>query len=420
MAITINTIELNLPVPHNGQRIILNDRERFNVIRCGRRFGKTQLGELLALEVALDAKPVGWFSPTYKLLHEVWKDLLKTLEPFGKLLIVNKSERIITLPNGGLIEFWSLDSHRAVRGRKYARAIIDEAAFVKDLNQSWNGMIRPTLADYRGDAYILSTPVQAFDYFNGSMYQFGLDNVKGWKSFSMPTITNPYIHPDEIEDARLTMPDAAFRNEFLAEPAESSQSPFGYEAIEAACVLEVPTYNPVDVWGVDLAKSVDWTVAIGLERNGDTAQFQRFQTDWRNTTSRLNRMLKSNFALVDSTGVGDPIVERLADGNPLVEGFKFTSTSRQSLLEGLATALQCGEVRFPKGIIEQELKSFRHEYSFKTGRARFSAPDGVHDDCVMAAALAVRARTSRPSRINLEVDDSYVDIYNEEDDWDLS
>ena len=63
--------------------------------------------------------------------------------------------------------------------------------------------------------------------------------------------------------------------------------------------------------------------------------------------------------LVDSTGVGDPIVERLqriSDGN--FQGFHFSAPSKQKLMEGLAVAIQQQRVRFPSGPITSELETF--------------------------------------------------------------
>ena len=238
--------------------------------------------------------------------------------------------------------------------------------------------------------------------------------MEGWRSWCMPTTANPYIDPDEVEEARLEMPEAAFAQEYLGEPAEAASSPFGWEFIDAACTLDEPMAGTVDVWGVDLAKSVDWTVAVGLDREGNVVAYQRWQSDWRNTTKRLKAMVHGKRSLIDATGVGDPIVENIAAGSPLVEGFKFTMGSRQSLLEGLAMALQRGELRLLRGVMESELRAFRYEYS--NGRVRYAAPDGIHDDVVMALALAVRARQSRGALPSIDVG-PILDL-DDPDDWD--
>jgi hypothetical protein len=107
---------------------------------------------------------------------------------------------------------------------------------------------------------------------------------------------------------------------------------------------------------------------------------------------------------VDATGVGDPIVERLQRmGEGHFNGFKFTPQSKQQLMEGLAVAIQNQEISFPEGPIVSELEAFEYVYT-RTG-VRYSAPEGVDDDCVMALALALRATgtsyrlTSEPLRI---------------------
>lgn len=403
-----------LPRPHPGQQTILRERAKRNVLRCGRRFGKTQLGEHLLIETALDGLPCAWFAPTYKMLGEPWRDFLRLLEPFGKTLKVDKTDRSLTLPTGGRMDFWSLDRDQVVRGRKYARAVVDEAAYVRDLEGAWTGSIRPTLTDYRGDAYFLSTPAEAHDYFNGTLYARGEQGTPGWASWCMPTVANPFIDPAEVEEARAEMPVAAFEQEYLGQPAEAASSPFGWEFISAACTLDQPLGTDVDVWGVDLAKSVDWTVAVGLDRHGNVAAFQRWQSDWRNTTQRLKAMVRGRRSLIDATGVGDPIVENIAAGSPLVEGFKFTMSSRQALLEGLAMALQRGELRLLRGVMESELRAFRYEYA--GGRVRYAAPEGIHDDVVMALALAVRARQLRGAPVSIDVG-PVLDVA-EPDEWD--
>ena len=87
---------------------------------------------------------------------EVWRELSSRLVSIASR--VNASERRIENIAGGLLEFWSLDNVNAGRGRKYKRIIIDECAFVPNLLDAWNYSLRPTLVDYRGDAYFLSTP----------------------------------------------------------------------------------------------------------------------------------------------------------------------------------------------------------------------------------------------------------------------
>jgi hypothetical protein len=94
--------------------------------------------------------------------------------------------------------------------------------------------------------------------------------------------------------------------------------------------------------------------------------------------------------VIDSTGVGDAIVEDLQRYFNRMVGFKYTSTSKQQLMEGLASAIHKGEIAYPDGHIPQELAIF--EYIFTPTGVKYSAPSGFHDDCVNALALANRCR----------------------------
>ncbi len=188
------------PELHPGQIDIKANAARFNVVNCGRRFGKSVLGEDLVMDTALRGLPVGWFSPDYKSLLENWRSLCRLLKP----VTARKSEleKRIDLTTGGIIEFWSLDSDpECSRGRKYARVVIDEAAKVRWLMRAWLEAIRANLADYEGDAWFFSTPKGRNDYWE--LYQRGVSpELTEWRSWKKPTGDNPYMKPAEIQAMR--------------------------------------------------------------------------------------------------------------------------------------------------------------------------------------------------------------------------
>ena len=378
----MTAIEIHAPAPHAGQRRVIDEARRFNVLMCGRRFGKTTLGKDRIGRAAWRGMPTAWFAPTYKLLTEVWRELLDMLAP--EVESSNVQERQIRLKTGGLIDFWSLDHPDAGRGRKYGLVVIDEAGLVSDLEQAWHGAIRPTLADLRGSAWFLGTPKGRRFFY--TLYALGQSGDPGWMSWRIPTSYNPFIAASEIEAARASMPEATFRQEFEGVPADDSGNPFGMDAIKDCASMPL-TPGPAVAKGWDLAKSVDWTVGIGLDAQGCVCEFDRFQLGWEETEAKILAETACR-SLVDSTGVGDPILERLQRKSALFEGFKFTSTSKQQLMDGLRAAIQRREIRFPDGPIRDELETFEYQYG-ATG-VKYTAPQGLHDDCVMALALAYR------------------------------
>ena len=385
-------IVLVRPVLHPGQERVLSEAKRFNVLECGRRFGKTTLGVDLAIDTALDGKPVGWFAPTYKIVADAWRELCAATTDIAK---PNQQERRLEFLTGGVIECWSLDQPDAGRSRKYARVIVDEAGIVRDLEPAWNGAIRPTLADYRGDAWFFGTP-KGHNYFH-RLFAKGQQGDQDWASWRFGTVENPVISSDEVESAKRDMPASAFEQEYLGIPAEDGGNPFGIAAIRA-CIAPLST-GKAEAWGVDLAKSQDWTWPIALDSSGTVCHSERWQGPWNQTLDKLTHLLTGagNRVLVDSTGVGDPILEQLQKRvGSRVEGYHFTSPSKQRLMEGLAAAIHQQTIRFPDGPLVAELEAFTYEYT-KSG-VRYTAPDGLHDDGVCALALAVQARTAPQPR----------------------
>jgi len=367
-------MRIELPTPHINQRQILESDKRFIVVMCGRRFGKSELSQILGITESLKGGQVAYVTPTYGLAQVFFERLAKVL-PFKN----NISKLKIYCPNEGSIEFFTGERLDNLRGRKFHLVIIDEAAFISDLEDGWNNSIRPTLTDYEGRAVFLSTP-RGKNFFYSLFMKQGEND---WQSFKFSTYDNPHINPREIDEARIQLPEVVFNQEYLADPAENSANPFGNAFIKR-CIKPISAQQIVS-YGIDLAKSVDFTVIVGLDNNGNVAYFDRFQLDWHNTKETIKRLPPAPI-IVDSTGVGDPILEDLLREGVNIEGLKFTSQSKQQLMEGLASAIQQGRIGFPEGVIVDELDVF--EYQFTANGVRYSAPSGFHDDCVMALALA--------------------------------
>jgi len=377
--------EITLPEPHPNQQRVIDEADRFNVLNCGRRWGKSVLSVNLISETAVTGDPAGYFAPTYKLLEGTFKETLSCLNPLVKRKHDNQFIELIT---GGLIEFWTLENPNAGRSRKYKRLIVDEAAFVKFLWKAWTEALRPTLTDLIGDAWFMSTPRGKNDFYK--LHVRGSSGEKNWKSWTLPTTSNPFISKSEIEDARRDLPISAYNQEYLAIFSDNAANPFGIEFISRQ-VRPQSNLTPV-CFGVDLAKSVDWTVVTGLDRNGNICLFERWQSDWGQTRRRIISIVGSTRAFIDSTGVGDPIVEDIQKVCGGVEGYHYSSTSKQKLMEGLAHGIQNGKVSILDGVMRDELEAFEFVYS-RTG-VRYSAPEGMHDDCVNSLALAYQKLVS--------------------------
>lgn len=235
----VQHVEFFLPTLHPAQKEILDNAGRFNHLRCGRRFGKTTLIEELS-SITLDGKRVGIWFPTYKDLSEVWKDLKRTYRPI--MHRDNEQLKQIELLTRGIIDCWSMEEPDSGQGRKYHRAIIDEAAKASKLYIAWENTIRPTLTDYAGDAFIMSRPKgknNGFYLLEEKHRQF-----ENWKFFHYTTHDNPYIPPGEIEEARLQLDDINYRQEYLAEYVDANDRPFMYSFNPEKNVIDSYEPNP--------------------------------------------------------------------------------------------------------------------------------------------------------------------------------
>lgn len=368
---------------HDGQLKVLHEAGRFNVLECGRRFGKTHMGIQLAIESILEGKLVAWFAPAFRYLAEPWRTMVRVLAPITSATL--KIEHRLECVTGGTLDCYSLDSVDSGRGRKFDRVIIDEAGIIKELMPAWQETIRATLADRQGDAWFLGTP-KGRNFFH-QCFERGQIGDHGWRSWRLPTTANPLIPKEEIEAARRELPEQVFNQEFLGIPSDDGGNPFGLKAI-SECIADQSRDKPI-AFGIDLAKSVDWTVVCGLDSEGRVCVLERWQAPWNETERRILEIIGEDVAtLIDSTGVGDPIVESIQRQRPRVEGYKFTSHSKQQLMEGLASAFQTKRIRIPDNWLRTEAETFEFEYT-RTG-VRYEAPSGMHDDGVCALSLAVR------------------------------
>lgn len=337
---------------------------------------------------ALAGEPCALIAPTFKYLGDLWREVSTRLRPLTDAgAKFSEQDKRIELPTGGVIECWSADTPDPARGRKYQRLFIDEAGIIRGLLPMWHGALRPTLVDLRGSAWLSGTPKgRTHDFV--TLFAKGESGDGDWLSFRAPTRDNPYIPLDEIEAARRDMPEAAFLQEFEGVPADDGANPFGMAAI-AACVGALSAGPPV-VWGWDFARAQDWTVGIALDAHGAVCQVERWQgVPWQETERRVVAATGATCpAYGDSTGIGDVVVEGLQRHRVRMQGVHFSRPEKQQLMERLVSAIQRHAITFPEGPIRQELDTFQYEYT-STG-VRYEAPTGLHDDCVMALALAVK------------------------------
>ena len=377
-------ITLQLPALYPKQQEAIYSPSRFSLIEASTKSGKTHGCMVWALDngFKLKAGEEGWWvAPIRAQANIAFKRICRAL-PQGTIL-ANKSNLTITLlQTGGVLVFQSGENPDSLFGENVHFAILDEASRMRE--EAWFAM-RSTLTYTKGPVRIIGNVKGRKNWFYRMCRkaQGGAENYAYHKITAWDAVEAGVLDQEEIESARDDLPEAVFNELYLAEPSDDGGNPFGMNWIEE-CTGEMSDNDPV-VYGWDLAKSHDFTVGIGLDENGRMCRYQRFQKPWRETTRLIIKEIGDVPTLVDSIGVGDPIVEDLQAECPQVEGFKFSSSSKQVLMEGLAVAIQGETIVFTEEV-KTELDIFEYEYSRRG--VSYSAPPGYFDDRVCALALA--------------------------------
>ncbi len=297
---------------HDAQKEIIATRKRYNVVNCGRQWGKSRLGIGLIFETAWKGGlPTTWLSPTYPMLRQVFREMRR----LGRGLIskVNVQEKRIEFYGGGSCDFWSADNYDSIRGNKYARAVMDEAAICRDLEATWTEAVRATLTMYKGDAYFLSTP-KGNNYFK-ALYDILDDNHI---SYTYPTKTNPYVPDGEVEAAKAGLPPEVYAQEYEARFITDIGKVFK----RAIVVNELPKHLKYYI-GADLAytakTTADYTavvvVGVDLGDNAYIVYVDKWQAEIGETITRLQAIQDEYQAsiVVESNGVQKAVADMLRD-----------------------------------------------------------------------------------------------------------
>jgi hypothetical protein len=408
------TGEILLPTPHRGQATVLRalDQCRFAWLSAGRRWRKTTLALHPTVAQGLRGGRTLWTAPTFRQCGIGWGELEHSA---GGVCDFRRGDMTVRFPAGGVVEFISLDNPDNARGKTADLIVIDEAGFVPE--RAWYEVLRPMLGDTGGKALIMGTPkgrnwfwrehVAAADYADSVAWQvptLGVKIVDGALERAPHALENPEFPFAEAARMFQRMPERTFRQEFLAEFIEDAGLVFRNVRTVSTARPEPRTEGHSYVMGVDWAKSYDFTALSVLDatarRQVAVDRFNR--VDYAFQVQRLKGIqerYRCNTIIAEANAMGEPLIEQLRrDGLP-IRGFTTTSQSKTEAIEALALAIERAEVTLLDDETQiAELEAYDME-RLPSGVFRYGAPEGMHDDTVMALALAWSgiARARRPA-----------------------
>lgn len=422
-----DTMTMRLPVPHEGQRRVLQEAKRFNVLAAGRRWRKTSLVSLQVAAIeALKGGQVVWGAPTYDQVRLGWEEILKGAHDVASFTGGTMSA---TFPSGGRIIFRSLDDPDNARGFTANLICIDEAQDVEE--RAWYEVLRPMLMDTHGGAWLFGTPKgknwfwREYQRITDPDNPSARDDSAAWQVPALGCEITPRglvrkPHPyentslsfTEIQNLYKTMSEKHFRQEILAEFIEDAGGVFRGVMKCATAPRDVVPYRGTFALGVDWARSNDFTVLTVVDvRKRQVVDFDRFnQIDWHIQRAKLSDMYQKWKAPGGAVGVyaednsiGNVNISALRRDDPTtgalgipVSPFLTTNTSKEEAIDKLALLIETGRITYPNiPALVNELQAYESTRT-ASGRMRYSAPEGEHDDCVMSLAFTMEGLSVQP------------------------
>lgn len=368
------------------------------------------VNELARFALEHPGAATAWIAPTYQQAKIAFRWLCA--EFAGAFVgAPNQSELRIVWRGGATTKFFSVEKPEAIRGFAFDFFVGDE--FATWSREAWEPIVRPTLRGkvllQRGGGRCLLVGTPKGRNLFWELWQRGQDRERWpeYESWQLPSTANPFLPVSDIREARESLPLDVYQQEYEAAFLEDASGVFRNLAACEHGELRGYEYGHQYVIGWDPAKHADASVITVIDTTmGSVVAIERIlRVDYTIQMARVAALAKEYhaFVLMDSTGVGDPILEQLQQMQVPCDGYEFTNKSKVQLIQHLAVTIERGEVSWPKAetvedmqasrnllVMRRELEMFEYEIT-AAGSLRYSAPDGKHDDCVMSLALAVWA-----------------------------
>lgn len=193
--------------------------ERFNVLVCHRRFGKTvfSVNELndQALRNTRQDPQYAYIAPNYGQAERIAWDMLKRYTKSIPGATYNESKLTCTIPRADRsdrikIMLLGAENPDSIRGIYLDGVILDEFAEMDP--RIWGQVVRPALADRKGWAIFIGTPKGQNHFYD--VYRMGLRNRQaGWFVQVFKASETGVIPPEELASMKAEMSEEEIEQE---------------------------------------------------------------------------------------------------------------------------------------------------------------------------------------------------------------
>ncbi len=363
------------------------------VLKAVRQCGKTFFIQIEVIQMALQHSSVSAiFEPTLALARNVYKTIVKALDPTGFVKSANAQLLEIELTNGSTILFKSTEQIN--RGLTITGILVlDECAYLDDESIY---SILPLANAHNAPIIIASTPFTMDGYYY-TMYLKGLEDNALIKTFDWSTHPDisQFLTDEKKELYRQTMSRAKYTTEILGQFLTDGGLLF--QGMEN-CIGE-PGTGPIVYIGIDFATGVDgdYTVISVFDNRGDMVEIHRTnnlspmqQVDWMSAIiSDLKTRRQVRTILAETNSIGSVYIDALRKNLKMdVTEWVTSNKSKNDLVTTFQLALENGYCHLlNEPVLLNELRKYQAEINTKTKSVTYNGYK-CHDDCVIATMLA--------------------------------
>ena len=391
--------------PYPKQREVLDTMihsdTMYHTMVCGRQSGKstTLLGLILYYSIN-EAKSVTLYTaPTYGQINKIMVQIIDTLQPTGIVVTANRASYEVKLSNGSIIYFRSTERADSIRGLAVDYLLCDEMQDCK--TSDFQKSILPTVTA-RGKKVVLAGTPKTKNIF-WDYYQMGKsEDFPNHTSYNFPSWESPYVSEEFIEENRKTLPEDVFRQEFGAEFIDNDGQVF--KGIGNVCINDAwpERTRGLNVYaGLDIGTREDFSVLVVIDEMGRVLRIWRERhlqySEIVQKVVELCKYYNVRELLVESNGAGDVIFESVKKQFSRAEPLFQTHKTKEMIIRRLMLDIEDVNLELPSvnlfPYLHDELEIFQYEVT-PSGTIKYGHPSGMHDDTVMALAMANHSRVN--------------------------
>ena len=367
-----------------------------------RQSGKSTLMKVLCIEwLFTHYRRIAYICRNYILAKKIYKDLVQYI-PSQFIKNANGTDLTIETTFNSTITFFSAESGASLRGLTFTHLIADEFAFFKmeqtDGTHLWNDILFPTIKVVGRKVIFVSTPLGKNNMFY-DMYLRGLsDDYPKYHSILKDIYSDGLVTNDDIEEIKKNIPELSFKQEFLCQFLDSSQTFFsGFEQ----CFSQYNyNHHSKQYIGIDLSgDGKDETILTKVNQENQTIQYKikgTLDEKYIQIANIINDTKNLQYSYCEINGLGSPMLneikKRVKEKHKL-QDWTTSNKTKEEICSELAVIIANKDIHFHTDDKElyAQFGTFISKYT-KTSKLQLEAQQGHKDDRIMSLAIALKAK----------------------------